>query len=57
MEPDILMKHIIEKCEEQIDVCECIGIVYTVIGCLERLPGQSGSSGRGRTYGGVAGTV
>jgi len=61
LEPDVLRKHSIknvqEKYQEQAAVYECISIVYMVIGCLERLPGQSGNSGRGRMCGGVAGRV
>jgi len=51
------LKNVQEKYQEQIAVYECISIVHTVIDCLERLQGQSGSSGRGRMYGGVAGMV
>jgi hypothetical protein len=34
---------------------EYIGVIYPVINCLGRLSGPSGSSGRGRKYGSVAG--
>jgi hypothetical protein len=62
--PDILRKCVvlIIKCQKMFEknarnrlMHEYIAVVYPEIGCLERLPCSSGSSGGGRKYCRVAG--